>query len=268
MDTHHLAGIKVTGARREELLQLAAAAFEGRTRVRMTFLNPDYARRALLAPQLLEDVNGFDVVAVDGNGIRLVTPLFGFRVPERVDTDSFAPHLFRLAAERGAGVYLFGCAPSVAENAAGRLAETFPGLRVVGTEHGFHDVQRGHPGRYADEDSESIVHAINESGAALVVVSLPTPLQQRWVTANGGRLRASFVLTGGSYLDHVSESGALTGSWYPRWADTLRLNWFYRLVRDPRRLWRRYTLESAHFLALVVGARLRGTRGRTRVGSR
>lgn len=257
MTTHRLAGIKVSALRREELLGAVATALDEREPLRVSFLNPDYARRALLNRQLFDDVNSFDVVAVDGNGVRLVTWLFGFTVPERLDTDSLAPDLFQLLAERGRAAFLFGCAPTVAQSAATRLEEHFPGLRIAGTEHGFHDVQRGHPGRYAPEDSEVIVDRINDSDADLVVVSLPTPLQQRWVAEYGDRLRAPVVMTGGSYLDHVADGEGISGDWYPHWVDSLSLNWLYRLVKEPRRLWRRYTVESVQFLLLVLRARLR-----------
>ena len=254
MTSRCFAGIRVSLSTLEELLHTVSRALDGAGRVRITFLNPDYARRALLDPQLRADINGFDVIAVDGNGVRMLAPLFGFTVPERVDTDRLAPHLFRLLAERGGTLFLFGCAPGVAAEAGRRLAAAFPGLRVVGTEHGYHDVQRGHPGRFEARDSDRIVAAVNGSRPDVLLVSLPTPLQQRWVAEYGDALTAPVVLTGGSYLDHAATG--TSGSWYPRWADALQLNWFYRLMRQPRQLWRRYTLEIAHFVFLVVRARL------------
>jgi N-acetylglucosaminyldiphosphoundecaprenol N-acetyl-beta-D-mannosaminyltransferase len=254
MTARWFAGIRVSLSTLEELSETISRALDGAGRFRVTFLNPDYARRALLDPQLRADINGFDIVAVDGNGVRMLAPLFGFTVPERVDTDRLAPHLFRLLAQRGGRLFLFGCAPGVAEEAGRRLAAAFPGLRVVGTEHGYHDVERGHPGRFEARDSERIVAAVNHSQTDVLLVSLPTPLQQRWVAEHGDSLTAPVVLTGGSYLDHAA--AGTSGTWYPRWADALRLNWFYRLMRQPRRLWRRYTLEIAHFVFLVLRARL------------
>jgi N-acetylglucosaminyldiphosphoundecaprenol N-acetyl-beta-D-mannosaminyltransferase len=254
MTSRRFAGIRVSLSTLEDLLDTVSHALDGAGRLRVTFLNPDYARRALLDPQLRADINGFDIIAVDGNGVRMLTPLFGFTVPERVDTDRLAPDLFRLVAERRGRLFLFGCAPGIAEEAGRRLAAAFPGLRVVGTEHGYHDVKRGHPGRFEARDSERIVAAVNGSQPDVLLVSLPTPLQQRWVAEYGDSLTAPVVLTGGSYLDHAATGTA--GSWYPRWADALRLNWLYRLMRQPRRLWRRYTVEIAHFVFLVLRARL------------
>jgi N-acetylglucosaminyldiphosphoundecaprenol N-acetyl-beta-D-mannosaminyltransferase len=249
-----LCGIKVSPLRRGELLDLVSAALKENHPLRLTFLNPDYARRALLDPELKAAINSFDVVLVDGNGVRLLTPLYGFWVPERLDTDSVAPDVFRLLAEARGSVFLFGCAPGVAKEAGRRLAHDHPGLQIAGTEHGYHDVEKGHPGRFDPEDSDRIVGEINRSRPDLVVVSLPTPLQQRWLHDCGERLATPVVMTGGSYLDHVAEGVA--GRWYPRWADVLRLNWFYRFLRDPRRLWRRYTVEVVQLVILVVRDRL------------
>ena len=249
-----LAGIKVSPLRYRGLLDLVAEALGGSRPLRLTFLNPDYARRALLDPELKAAINSFDLVLVDGNGVRLLTPLYGFWVPERLDTDSVAPEIFRLLAEARRSVFFFGCAPGVAKEAGRRLARIHPGLQVAGTEHGYHDVAKGHPGRFDPEDSDRIVEEINMSRPDLVLVSLPTPLQQRWLHEHADRLATHVIMTAGSYLDHVAEGAE--GRWYPRWADALRLNWFYRLLRDPRRLWRRYTLEVMHVVVLVLRERL------------
>lgn len=264
--TASFAGITVSPLRRAALLRELDAALSrrgaGQTSpegpLTITFLNPDYARRALLDPRLRADVNSFDLVLVDGNGVRLLTPLYGFAVPERLDTDSLAPDVFSRLASRGGRVYLFGCAPGVAERAAATVVEAFPGLAVAGVEHGFHDVERGTPGTFGADDTDRIVAAVNDAAPDLLLVSLPTPLQQRWVAENAARLRVPVVMTAGSYLDHLADADVVVGSWYPRWADALRLNWLYRLAREPRRLWRRYTVEIASFTVLVVKDRVRG----------
>jgi N-acetylglucosaminyldiphosphoundecaprenol N-acetyl-beta-D-mannosaminyltransferase len=254
------AGIKTSPLRCDDVLAAIDARVADRQTMTVTFLNPDYARRALQSEPLRRDINAFDLVLVDGNGVRLLTPLFGFTVPERVDTDSLAGALFRRLAERRGSVFLLGCAPGVAQRAADKLVRVLPDLTVAGVEHGYHDVERGHPGRFADEDSDRIVADINASGADVVLVSLPTPLQQRWVAQHAGAIKAPVVMTAGSYLDHLAEWDGQASSWYPRWADALRLNWFYRLIREPRRLWRRYTLEIVGFVALTVRARLSARR--------
>jgi N-acetylglucosaminyldiphosphoundecaprenol N-acetyl-beta-D-mannosaminyltransferase len=256
---HSFGGIKVSALTRTDVLEHLVRAIDQRTRLTVTFLNPDYARRAFRDGALRADINTFDLVLVDGNGVRWMAPLFGFRIPERLDTDSIAPSMFGQLAERACRIFLFGCAPGVARTAAARLVDAFPGIVVVGTEHGFHDVERGHPGTFDRADSERIVADINAAAADVLVVSLPTPLQQRWVADFASQIESSVVLTGGSYLDHIADNAKFPERWYPAWADRWQLNWFYRLVREPRRLWRRYTIEIVDFIRLAVVARWRGT---------
>lgn len=259
------AGLRVSPLRLDQLLGAVRHSLESRRPLSVTYLNPDYALRAFRDSRLRSDIDTFDLVLVDGNGVRLLAPLFGVLVPQRLDTDTVAPAFFRLLHSTGSSVFLFGCAPGVAATAAQRLTDSLPGLRIAGTEHGFHDLHRGHPGRFHPDDSAAIVAAVNASGADALLVSLPTPTQQRWVAAHRHELDVPVVMTGGSYLDHLASSGGLDEQWYPRWADALRLNWFYRLVKEPRRLLRRYTLDIVVFAAIVLWRRAAGraTRRRT-----
>jgi N-acetylglucosaminyldiphosphoundecaprenol N-acetyl-beta-D-mannosaminyltransferase len=255
-------GIVVSVVTRADVLDRLRRSLDHDARLTVTFLNPDYARRAFRQSSLRDDINTFDLVLVDGNGVRWVAPLFGFRVPERLDTDSLAPQLLSELAARRGRLFLFGCAPGVADAAGSRVTEAFPGLEVVGTEHGFHDVLRGHPGSFDDDDTRRIIAEINESAADVLLVSLPTPLQQRWVAEFAGKLDVPVIVTAGSYLDHIAENTSFPHTWYPAWADLLRLNWFYRLIKEPKRLWRRYTIEIADFIRLAAVARLRSLRTR------
>jgi exopolysaccharide biosynthesis WecB/TagA/CpsF family protein len=251
-------GIQVSGLTLADLLSLIQRHITDRARLDITYLNPDYARRAFKDEGLRDRINRFDLVLVDGNGVRLLAPLFGFRIPARLDTDSVAPRVFGLLEHMSAAVFLFGSEPGMAERAAGRLRAAYPGLPVAGTAHGFHDVQRGHPGWFAPEDSDRIVDQMNASGAAFILVGLPTPLQQDWVVEHRDRIEAAVVMTAGSYLDHMAGSAAWPRSWYPEWADRFGLNWFYRLTREPGRLWRRYSVEFVSFVLLAVRARIAG----------
>ena len=62
-------------------------------------------------------------------------------------------------------------------------------------------------------------------------------------------------MTGGSFLDHVADNDKWPESWYPAWANRFSLNWLYRLLHEPRRLWRRYTIEMAQFVGCALRAR-------------
>jgi N-acetylglucosaminyldiphosphoundecaprenol N-acetyl-beta-D-mannosaminyltransferase len=260
------AGIAVSPWRWADLLAAVQDALTGGGPVAITSLNPDYARRAWRSPALRDWINAFDAVCVDGVGVQLLCPLYGFVAPQRLDTDAAVPRLLGLCARTGAPVFLFGSAPGIARAAADTMVTAVPGLAVAGVEHGHHDLLAGSPGEFPAAATERIVADVNASGAAVLLVGLPTPLQQRWVVENRDRLTPSVLVTVGSYLDHVADAGRPGLLWYPPLVDRLRLNWLYRLVREPRRLWRRYTVETADYLGRAVWYRVRRARSGTRGG--
>jgi len=245
-------GIGLSCLSDEAFVAAVRQAVETRSRLTVSFINPDYVLRGHKTPGLVEKMNRFDIVLPDGWGIVLGGRLLGLPVPDRQGNDDICPKVFALSAERGFANFLFGCSEGTAEKAAENLKDTFPGIPIAGTLHGYQDVARGHPGRYDEADVGLMVAAINEAKPDILHVSIPTPMQQTWVWQVADRLDVPVIITGGSYLDHLAERVY----WYPGWANKLRLGWFYRLTREPGRLWKRYTLEYLAYGRMVARAKL------------
>ena len=229
-----------------------------RSRLTVSFINPDYVLRAHKIAGLLENINRFDIVLPDGWGIVLGGRWIGYPMPDRQGNDDICPKVFALSAEHELSNFLFGCGEGIAERAAGNLTEVFPGLPIAGTLHGYWDVARGHPGRYDDADVDMMVEEINATKPDILHVSIPTPMQQRWVWQVADRLESPVIITGGSYLDHLAERVY----WYPGWVNKMRLGWAYRLSREPRRLWKRYSLDLAAYGGMLL--REKWARGQAR----
>jgi N-acetylglucosaminyldiphosphoundecaprenol N-acetyl-beta-D-mannosaminyltransferase len=145
------------------------------------------------------------------------------------------------AAEVGWPVFFLGGAEGVAERLAEALRRRFQGLRVVGA--------AGPPFREPrPEEEQSLVERLNASGAELVFVGLGCPKQERWMGANRERLTASVLLGVGAAFDF--HTGRVPQA--PRWMMHAGLEWFFRLLQEPRRLWRRYLILNPLFVAHVV----------------
>lgn len=241
-------GIGLSCIQDEEFVDAVRQAVQTRSRLLVSFINPDYVLRGHHTPGLVEKMNIFDIVLPDGWGIVLGGRWLGLPVPDRQGNDDICPKVFALSAEYGFSNFLFGCSEGTPERAAANLTAAFPGLPVVGTLHGYQDVARGHPGRYDDADIEMMVETINESKVDILHVSIPTPMQQNWVSEVCGRLNVPVIITGGSYLDHLAERVY----WYPRWMNRARLGWAYRLYREPGRLWKRYSLDLMAYGRMVL----------------
>jgi N-acetylglucosaminyldiphosphoundecaprenol N-acetyl-beta-D-mannosaminyltransferase len=122
-----------------------------------------------------------------------------------------------------------------------RLQERFPGLKVVGT--------HSPPFRpLTDAEAEDIVTAINQAQPDFLWVGLSTPKQERWMDANMSRLEVPAVLGVGAAFD--IHAGLLPQA--PAWMQQRGLEWLYRLIKEPRRLWKRYLGNNPRFVARVL----------------
>jgi N-acetylglucosaminyldiphosphoundecaprenol N-acetyl-beta-D-mannosaminyltransferase len=245
-------GLGLTCMPDAEFVATVREAVKTRSRLTVSFLNPDYALRAHRLPGLREKINKFDMVLPDGWGVVLGARWLGYPAPDRQGNDDILPKVFAVSAEYGLSHCLLGYREGTAEKAAANLSSTFPGIPIAGTLHGHWDVMRGHQFRYDDEDSDRMVEAVNATNADILHVSLPTPLQQDWVWQVADRLNVPVIITGGAYLDHLAEKVY----WYPPWAIKLRICWLYRLSKEPRRLWKRYSLDLMVYGGLLVKAKL------------
>ncbi|GIJ44473.1 UDP-N-acetyl-D-mannosaminuronic acid transferase [Virgisporangium aliadipatigenens] len=145
-----------------------------------------------------------------------------------------------LAAERGWSSFLYGGNEGVADTLAEKLTARIPGLRIAGT--------YCPPFRpLTPEEDADVVDRINKSGAQLVWVGLSTPKQERWMAAHVGLLDAAALFGVGAAFDF--HAGLVPQA--PGWMQRNGLEWFYRLCKEPRRLWKRYFRNNPAFVAKI-----------------
>ena len=167
-------------------------------------------------------VNEADLVLPDGIGVIKGAAMLGTPLKEKIPGIEFASHLMGKMAETGKSLYLLGAKPGVAEQAAARLAEQYPGLRIAGTHDG-----------YFREDGP-VIEAIRQSGADVVFVCLGAPKQELWMKKNGAATGAKLLCGLGGSMDVFA--GVVERA--PKfWCDH-GLEWFYRLCKEPKRIGR------------------------------
>lgn len=157
----------------------------------------------------------------------------------------YGPDLMRLVTEvsarRGYRQYYYGGNDGVAQLLARTLEARHPGLKVAGT--------HTPPFRsLTAEEDQAVVDDINASGADIVWVGLSTPKQERWMSSHAGRIDAPVMIGVGAAFDFL----AGTKTQAPLWMQRNGLEWFYRLVTEPRRLWRRYAVVVPSFIYLCA----------------
>ena len=200
-------------------------------------------------PELRGFLNGAEAVFCDGAGVVLAARILGGRIPERITYADWAWRLAALAAAQGYSLYFLGARPGVAREAARRLKESHPDLKIAGVRHGYFDHSAKSP------ENEAVVREINAAAPDILLVGLGMPLQEYWLMENRHKLNVGAVLTGGAVFDYVS--GTLRRG--PRFLTENGFEWLARLLLEPRRLWRRYLVGNPLFVLRVLRQRL-GTR--------
>lgn len=184
--------------------------------------NPEIVEVCREDPEARAAVNGADLVIADGIGVIYGSKILGTPLKERLPGIEFAKRLMAEMAKNGKSLYLLGAKPGVAEEAARRLQTQYPGLTIAGTHDG-----------YFKEDAP-VIEAVRSSGADVVFVCLGAPKQEKWMKKNGEATGAHLLVGLGGCLDVFS--GAVQRA--PEIYQKLGLEWFHRLMKDPRRIGR------------------------------
>jgi N-acetylglucosaminyldiphosphoundecaprenol N-acetyl-beta-D-mannosaminyltransferase len=191
-----------------------------------------------------EILNAADLVVSDGMPLVWLGRRKGFPMARRV----YGPELmttFCAEASRTYKHFLYGGSPEVVERLAEVLRERYQ-LRIVGV--------HSPPFRpLTSEESIEITRLINDSRADVVWVGLSTPKQERWMYEHRHLLRAPLAVGVGAAFDLVAGVKKMA----PRWMQERGLEWLYRLVQEPRRLWRRYLVGGTKFLTFLALERLK-----------
>lgn len=193
-------------------------------------------------PKLMAIHERAGMATPDGMPLVWMARKLGHGRTERVYGPDLMLALTALSAEKGYRQYYFGGAPGLAERLRGRLTERFPGLVVAGI--------FSPPFRPASaEEDEEIVRRINAARPDIVWVGLSTPKQEYWMAGHLDRIDAPVMIGVGAAFDFL----AGTKRQAPAWMQQRGLEWLFRLLSEPTRLWRRYGKIVPQFM---VGAGL------------
>lgn len=201
-------------------------------------VNVDKVVKAERDPGLRAIINACDVVSADGQPIVWASRLLGRPLPERVTGIDLMERLIARAAVTGHRVAFLGARREVVEAVAARATRDHPELNVAIARDG-----------YWTQDAEADVAAsIAAARPDMLFLAIPSPAKERFLARWKDVIGAGFVMgVGGSFDVYV---GAIPRA--PRLLQRLGLEWLHRLSREPRRMWRRYLVEDAAFIPLVL----------------
>jgi N-acetylglucosaminyldiphosphoundecaprenol N-acetyl-beta-D-mannosaminyltransferase len=192
-------------------------------------------------PDLLSIHNSAGMVTPDGMPMVWASWWAGVSAAGRVYGPELMLELCRSSVEQGWRSFFYGGKPGVAERLAANLVERFPGFQVAGTHvPPFRDL--------TSAEDALVIDRINRAGADLLWVGLSTPKQERWMAVHRGLINTPVMIGVGAAFD--INSGNLNQA--PRFVQRSGFEWLYRLVQEPRRLWRRYLRNNPEFVIRML----------------
>ena len=237
-------GVPVDDVTMEETLDVIDAMIATRRVHQHVVVNVSKVVQASRDPGIRAILDSCDLVNVDGQPVIWASRLLGHGLRERVPGVDLMQHLIARAAVRGYGVFLLGARGDVVTAVERRIRREHPGLHIAGARHGY----------WEPADEAGIADAVAASGADILFLAIGSPAKEQFLARWKDSMSIPLVMgVGGSFDVYAGRTKRAPG-----WMQRAGLEWLYRVLQEPRRLWYRYLSDAPQFAWLVVRARMQG----------
>lgn len=243
IDVRDLFGVPIAAATMDEALDRVEAAIARRDRLQIGVVNAAKIVNMRRDPLLRADVLSSDVIYADGMAVVWASRLLGRPLPERVAGIDLMKHILARGAARGWRVFCLGATDEVLDKAVTRMEADYPGLLVVGRQHGY----------FGPAEEEKVAARIAETRPDVLFVAMTSPKKENFLARWSGLINAPVCHGVGGSFDVLAGKVERAPEIWQR----LGLEWLYRVKQEPRRLWRRYLLTNTVFCGMVFGQWLR-----------
>ena len=222
----------------QETMAVAEWAIKTRTRLQHVVVNVAKLVNMQKDQNLFADVTGSDLINIDGMGVVWGARLCGHTVTERVSGVDIMENLLKLSAEKGYRPYFFGAKQDVLERAVKNIQTQYPALSIAGYRNGY----------FTAEEEPGIMQAIADSKADCLFIAISSPTKERLLSQYKDIINVPFLMGVGGSID--IKAGLTKRA--PVWMQKCGLEWFYRLMQEPRRMFGRYWHTNTRFAGLLL----------------
>ncbi|WP_293297950.1 WecB/TagA/CpsF family glycosyltransferase [Allomuricauda sp.] len=194
--------------------------------------------------QLRQSVNESDLINADGQAVVWASKVLGKPLKERVAGIDLMVNLVELAHKKKHKIFFFGAKEEVVKKVVDRYSNEYSSEIIAGYRNGY----------FKKEEEQSIAKEIGESGAHILFVAISSPTKENFLYENRTLLRkVNFIMGVGGSFDVVA--GKVKRA--PIWMQNAGLEWFYRFMQEPKRMWKRYLIGNSKFIFLVLKERFK-----------
>lgn len=204
-------------------------------------INVDVVMKIEQDPYLKKIVDNADMVLVDGKPLVWISKMHGKPLKAKISGSDLVPLLCEVAAEKGYKIFIIGGKEGIAEQAKQKLETKHPNIKITGTYAPPFGFEKN------DEELNKINHMISEAQPDLLIACFGCPKQEKWIYENIEKYNAKVSVCAGATVDFLAGNVKRA----PRWMSEYGLEWFYRFLQEPKRMFKRYFVDDVKIIRLI-----------------
>jgi len=243
-------GIPVDTLTMEETVERINDAIQNEHRLNHVVINAGKVVAMQKNTELFQSVVTCDLINADGQSIVWAARFLGLQIPERVAGVDLMHHLVELAAQKNYTCFFFGAKEEVVNKVVEIYGDRYGKSVIAGYRNGY----------YQQEEELYISERIAESGADLLFVAMPSPHKENFMYRYRELLSGVYFNMGvGGSFDVIAGYAKRA----PKWMQNMGMEWFFRFIQEPRRMWKRYLIGNSKFISLIIKEKIRPNAARS-----
>ena len=238
----NILGVQISNISKENLLDAFTQRIQQKQKTQVCITPVNSVLAAIKDPQVLSIYNASEYVLCDSTPIKWASYFLNTPIQERITGLDLLPNVVAHCAEHNFSIFLLGASPGVANTLKEKIVSLYPNCKVVGIYvPPFMKV-------FSEQENKKMIDAVNATSPDVLLVSLTAPKQDIWIAQNIHQVNAPIQIgIGGAF-----EVMAGLAKRAPKWMHAAGLEWFYRFIQEPKRLFRRYFIEAPLFIPLIL----------------
>ncbi len=248
MNKLSIMGVRIDNKSMSEMMDIIKSKISSREQYVIYTPNTEFVMMCRNDDEFMQLINKSDTNIPDGIGLIYASKIKKNPLKEKVAGYDLSVNMLKLADEQGLRLFAVGGKPGVAEKAMKNIHEKYPGINIVGTMHGY--FKGTHLGMNGHEEEKEVLEKINKAEPHILFVGFGAKKQEQWIEYNRDKINAVIIIGNGGTLDGLAGNVQRA----PEVFIKLGLEWFYRLMKEPKRITRQVLLPR-FMLKVLFGGR-------------
>ena len=238
----NILGVQISSITNDDLLAAFTSNILHKEKKQVCITPVNSVLAAVKSEQVKTIYNNADYVLCDGMPLKWASSFLNTPIKERITGLDLLPNLVKLCSKNDFSIFLLGASPGVGDKLKDIILNQYPQAKIVGV------YVPPFMTTFTTEENNTIISAVNAASPDVLLVSLTAPKQDIWIANNKDALNATLLVgIGGAF-----EVMAGLAKRAPKWVQKAGLEWLYRFIQEPKRLFRRYFIEAPLFIPLII----------------